>query len=122
MVSLKDSLIARSWVVERFMPTWKEAPDCIRGLPGRRQLAALPPLGKVRQKNLEDAVLTQHWLQGVHQNLVFLGRGRPGERSARQWKEKRARGDTPPWRKPRRGGQEPQLRTHWRGITQPNRS
>ena len=43
MVSVKDSLIARSWVVERFMPTWQEAPNRSSGLRERRQLAALPP-------------------------------------------------------------------------------
>ena len=107
MVSVKDSLIARSWVVERFMPTWQEVPNRSSGLRERRQLAALPPLGKVTQKKLDTAVFAQHWAHGIHQDLVFLGQGRPGERSARQWKEKQAR----PWRKPRRRGQEPQLRT-----------
>ena len=107
MVDGNDSLIARSWVAERFMPTWEEAPDRSSGLPGRRQLAALPPLGKVTQKNLDTAAFAQHCAHGIHQNLAFLGRGRPGERSARQSKEKQAR----PWRKPRRRGQEPQLRT-----------
>lgn len=79
MVRPCDSLIARRWVPTQWMPKWDDDPDRSSGLRRDLDLEALPPIGKVIQKTLNDKTFLAHWRAGLHQNFVFVGHGRQGQ-------------------------------------------
>ena len=72
------------------MPSWPEDPNRSRGLRVGYHRAPLPPIGKVIQKELNPWTLQQHWREGIHQNLLFIGHGRQGAGSAKRAAKKAA--------------------------------
>eukprot|EP00959_Pyramimonas_sp_CCMP1952_P147211 3081012-Pyramimonas_sp.AAC.1 len=58
------------------MPKWDHDPDRSSGLRRDIGLEALPPVGKIIQKELNDKTVATHWREGLHPNLVFAGHGR----------------------------------------------
>ena len=81
MPGISQSLIARRWVTTRCMPKWGEDHDRSSGIRRRLGLQALPPIGKVVQKMLYPQTFHDHWREGVHQNIIFLGHGRQGQKA-----------------------------------------
>ncbi len=53
----------------------------------------LPPLGKVAQKKMQDRTLEQHWKHGIHQNIVWIGHGRPSYHSLIKARSRRRRSE-----------------------------
>ena len=85
-----DSIISRRWVPAKYMPKWEDDPDRSSGVRRKLGLAALPPIGKVIQKELNEKTFSTHWCEGIHQNVVFVGHGRQSRASKRKHEEARS--------------------------------
>ncbi len=91
MHSGDDSFIARRWLTQYSFPHFGE--NHLRSCMVRRDLDVppLPPLGQLKQKKLNEHIFDQHWRHGIHQNVIWIGHGRPSNLSKQNSASRMAR-------------------------------